>query len=130
MAANFRLNLNEVALLFIPENTQSEIRDACIVQVIVRSIGMAANRSPSVDDCATFFCYADEISNVVQNVVLGHLAYPDLPTNFVLRGEKYILHAKRKEWKAGKDYCFKWGEEVINAAAEKWIFEMVPRIND
>ncbi|GAW00633.1 hypothetical protein LENED_002173 [Lentinula edodes] len=79
---------------------------------------MAANRSPSVDDCATFFCYADEISNVVQNVVLGHLAYPDLPTNFVLRGEKYILHAKRKEWKAGKDYCFKWGEEVINAAAE------------
>lgn len=42
MAANFRLNLNEVALLFIPENTQSEIKDACIVQVVVRSIGMAA----------------------------------------------------------------------------------------
>lgn len=37
---------------------------------------------------------------------------------------------ERKEWKAGKDYSFKWGEEVINAAAEKWIFEMVPRIND
>ncbi|KAJ4490620.1 hypothetical protein J3R30DRAFT_114838 [Lentinula aciculospora] len=125
-----RLNLNEVALLFIPKNTQLGIRDACVVQVIVRSIGMAFNRSPSVDDCATFFCYADEISSVVQNVVLGHLACPDIPANFVLQGERYLLRANRKECNTGKDYWFKWGKEVINASSEKWIFEMVPTFDN
>ncbi|KAJ3801896.1 hypothetical protein GGU11DRAFT_136837 [Lentinula aff. detonsa] len=126
VAANFRLNLNEVAILYVPKNTQLGIKDACVVQVIVRSIGMPFNRSPSVDDRATFYCYADEISKVVQNVVLGHLTCPNLPIDLVVQGEKYILRANRKDWNTGKDYWFKWGDEIINAAPEKWIFELVP----
>ncbi|KAJ3775185.1 hypothetical protein EV361DRAFT_129090 [Lentinula raphanica] len=130
MLANIRLNLDQVALLFIPENAQLGINEACVVQVIVRSIGMAFNRSASVDDRATFYCYADEISSTVQNVVLGHLSCQSIPTNFVLQGEKYLLRANRKEWNTGKDYRFQWGDEIINAAPEKWIFELVPMFDN
>ncbi|KAE9394938.1 hypothetical protein BT96DRAFT_923181 [Gymnopus androsaceus JB14] len=121
---------NSFALLFVPENPQLGIQNAYIVQVIVRSIGLDSNRSPSVDDRATFFCYADEISSAVESVVLGHLAYPGIPSNLVLKGEKYILRASRKEWNPGKDYWFKWGEQVVSAAPEKWVFEMVPMFEE
>jgi len=126
MFPRFRLTLNEVALLYVPENTHLRIKDACIVQLIVRSIGMTSGRSPSIDDRATFFCYADEISSVVENVILGNLMCANIPETLVLEGEKYILRASRKDWSKGKNYLFKWGDQLVAAAAEKWIFEMVP----
>jgi len=113
------LSLNKSQLFFMEATTKSE---PSVVQVTVRT-----GDKPSVGILSQYFLSQLEVSNVIAEVLMMHREQ-SLPPKMIFIGDCYRLIAERKLWKLGLKWKFKWGNENIEPAEEKWqfTFQLIP----
>jgi len=81
-----------------------------------------------VHDVQTFFRVQDDITEIIEKILLVHLASPFPSTTIIVEGDGYVLYGERKKWTYGKTLRLSWGNQDIRASDEKWLFVFDPTV--
>ncbi|CAE6434119.1 unnamed protein product [Rhizoctonia solani] len=68
-----------------------------------------------------------DIPHIVQVTLNSETSKPLPTTPTTFRGEGFALVGSHRPWTYGKGWAFKWGDESITPAEDKWTFEFQVR---
>ncbi|KAG8921786.1 hypothetical protein FRC02_012353 [Tulasnella sp. 418] len=110
-------DLDATKLVF--QNNEDRLK---VVPVTLKSI------HPITVDILIEYCRVkDEVSELILSTLSIHNHHP-LSSQTLFVGKTYSLLATRKDWRYGKFWKFRWGEDVVQPSKEKWRFEFI--VND
>ncbi|KAJ7359622.1 hypothetical protein DFH08DRAFT_952733 [Mycena albidolilacea] len=115
------LRLEESSLVFFPPQTRrgGELREPTVVQVMIKM--EPQSRFPTREEVAAYCDAQEEITTAVETLLVEDLFIP-LQKRIEIEGDGYVLIGEKKEWVYGQRLVLMWGDEVVRAAANKWVF--------
>ncbi|KAJ6557961.1 hypothetical protein B0H19DRAFT_124477 [Mycena capillaripes] len=127
MSNPYRLRLGQSTLVFFPPQARdgADLHESCVVQVMMKM--ESQSRYPTREEVAAFYDAQEEITTVVEAILIENIIMP-LQKTIEIEGDGYVLVGEKKAWVYGQGLVFKWGEEVVSACADKWVFYFRPCI--
>ncbi|KAG8764590.1 hypothetical protein FRC12_008011 [Ceratobasidium sp. 428] len=109
------LQLNDTQLFFVPGATENDVPS--IAQVTLQS----ELKPVSFEVLAAYHLAQPRLTKLIL-LILSHHKTKRLPSPTTFLGDGFALDASYRRWSYGKQWSFKWGDESIPAAEDKWTF--------